>query len=221
MAVTWVRLKLTLPKEMWAGGASRVHPDASIRLLGALSGEDVGQSLVSIVAPDPEGVLESIAAHKGVEEITVLQRSDDEATVQIETTQPMVVLAAKRSGLPVEPPIKINNGKATITVAAVEDRVRELGRRLDGHTLEYEVEFIDRPVGCGEDLLTDTQTEILGAAIESGYYEQPRQCTLTELAKKIGVAKSTASETLRSAEATLVKQFTESASNEPSQKVVA
>lgn len=218
--MTWVRLTLILPEGMWTGDISRVHPEASIRLIGAMSGDEAGRALVSIVAPDPEGILESMNAHGDVEEVTLLQRSDDEVTVQIETAQPMLVAAAKRSGLPVEPPIKISAGEATITVAAVEDRIDELGRRLGDRTFEYDVEYVDRPAGFG-DLLTDAQSEILMAALESGYYEQPRGCTLTELAAKAGVAKSTASETLRSAEATLVKRFAGSLSQDSTRRVVA
>ena len=219
MIVTWVRLRLTLPEGTWAGDVSRSNSDASIRLLGALSDDDVGRSLVSIVAPDPDRVIGSMTDHAAVGELTVLQRSDDEVTVQFETTQPMLLLAAKRSGLPIEPPIKIGDGEATITVVGVEDRINELGRRLGDRTLEYDVEFIDRPVGF-EGVLTDGQIEILLAALENGYYERPRGCTLTELAGRIGVAKSTASETLRDAEAALVERFADSLPRDSSREVV-
>ncbi|MFB6303160.1 MAG: helix-turn-helix domain-containing protein [Haloferacaceae archaeon] len=45
--------------------------------------------------------------------------------------------------------------------------------------------------------LTDTQRETLVAAVDSGYLEVPRQCTLAELGDRLGVSESAASERFR------------------------
>ena len=58
-----------------------------------------------------------------------------------------------------------------------------------------------------ESLLTDDQYEPLAAAVERGYYDTPRTCTLTELAEAVGLAKSPTSEKLHRAERTVLKQF--------------
>lgn len=47
------------------------------------------------------------------------------------------------------------------------------------------------------------------AAVEAGYYDTPRTCTLTELADEVGLAKSTCSEILHRAEEIIVKEFIE------------
>lgn len=52
--------------------------------------------------------------------------------------------------------------------------------------------------------LTGTQREMLTAAVEEGYFEVPRDCTQEELAAKLGIRSSAASETLRRAMAELV-----------------
>ncbi|WP_231186810.1 helix-turn-helix domain-containing protein [Haladaptatus sp. DYF46] len=44
-------------------------------------------------------------------------------------------------------------------------------------------------------------------AVERGYYESPRQCTLTELAESFGVSKDTASGILHRAERRIIKRF--------------
>ena len=54
-------------------------------------------------------------------------------------------------------------------------------------------------------LLTDRQRECLQAALRLGYFEVPRECTLAELADRLGVDKSTASETIRRGQTRLVK----------------
>jgi hypothetical protein len=52
--------------------------------------------------------------------------------------------------------------------------------------------------------LTRCQRETLVRALERGYFEVPRDCSLAELAASLGVSESAASERLRRATATLV-----------------
>lgn len=53
--------------------------------------------------------------------------------------------------------------------------------------------------------LTDKQRETLEIALRTGYYEQPRNADLADLAGEIGVSKSAVSQRLRSAEAKIIK----------------
>jgi hypothetical protein len=57
------------------------------------------------------------------------------------------------------------------------------------------------------DLLTDQQRNLLVTAVEMGYYDTPRESTLTEVATAVDLAKSTASVTLHRAEERVVKEF--------------
>jgi len=56
-------------------------------------------------------------------------------------------------------------------------------------------------------LLTDRQRELLLAAVDAGYYDTPRECSLTDLATELDMAKSTVSETLHRAEGTIIEEF--------------
>lgn len=53
--------------------------------------------------------------------------------------------------------------------------------------------------------LTGTQYSLVVRAVELGYYDTPRECSLTDLAEAVGLAKSTVSETLHRAEGKLIK----------------
>ncbi|MEF8814090.1 MAG: helix-turn-helix domain-containing protein [Halovenus sp.] len=53
--------------------------------------------------------------------------------------------------------------------------------------------------------LSDRQREAVLAALELGYYDQPRGATHKDVAERLGCAPSTASEHLRKAEAKLVR----------------
>lgn len=64
--------------------------------------------------------------------------------------------------------------------------------------------------------LSGKERETLQSAIESGYYETPREITVSELADRLGVPQSTVSYRLRRAESKLAKgYFRESARSAP------
>ena len=78
--------------------------------------------------------------------------------------------------------------------AAVESLVHTLRRR----GLEIELASIKAARRGGS--LTERQDRVLGLAYTLGYFEFPKRINLTDLAKKLGVAKSTLSEILRTGE---------------------
>ncbi|MFC6835487.1 helix-turn-helix domain-containing protein [Halomarina ordinaria] len=59
------------------------------------------------------------------------------------------------------------------------------------------------------DLLTERQREFVLEAVDRGYYDSPRGCTLTDLAETFGVNRSAASGVLRRAERRIIEGFVE------------
>lgn len=60
-----------------------------------------------------------------------------------------------------------------------------------------------RPAG---ESLSDRQREVVESAVELGYYEEPREATVEDVADRVECAPSTAAEHLRKAEAVLVRR---------------
>lgn len=207
--MTHARLLVDIPPGPWIGDISRRYPDATFQVLTALPGDSEGFALVWIRTSPIGPVLDDITDHETLTDLAIIQQTETAATIQIETTAPMILLAAKRSGIPVEMPVRIQNGKATVDVSGSHERLSELGHQFSTLGLDFEVVYIQERLHPDQ-LLTDTQRELLLAAHELGYYESPRRCTLTELAGEVGIAKSTCSETLHRAEGIVIDQFVES-----------
>lgn len=212
--MTLVRLRLTLPEGSWVADVSRTHPETTFRVLGAIPGDETGFALISVVAESPESTIESIRAHEAVSLTNTVQRSEGRATIQVDTGRPLILEAAKRTGLPIEPPFPISDGEARVDVAGSRERISEFSRRLEDANIGCEIEFAGRR-DHADQLLTDTQRELVLTAIERGHYDVPRECTLTELADHAGIAKSTCSETLQRAESRLVRRFIRRLSDDP------
>jgi len=205
------RLELTLPDDIWIGTLSRAYPGATFRVLAAIPDGRSGSGLVELTAENVEVVLDAMRAHDEVTDMEVLNVSEDndDALVQFETSMPLLLLAARNSGVPLEMPFEIVDGTAVWELTAPSDRLSELGSQLRALGVSFTLESLTQDVGS-ESLLTDTQEELVRRAIEAGYYDTPRECSLTDLAAELNLAKSTASETLHRAESKIIKAFMDS-----------
>lgn len=80
----------------------------------------------------------------------------------------------------------------------------------DGVTVD--LEHVTEHQGWRAGALTATelphaQREAIKAAVTHGYYETPRECTITELSERLGVARSTLQYRLQRAESQLFAAF--------------
>ncbi len=200
------QLTITLPRHLWIAAISREHPTAVFRVLAAIPGDRSGYALVRVIGADVPEIIDAMERHPQLIELTLIQRSDGEATIQFETTAPLLLFCSQASGLPITLPVDIVNGEATVEVTGSTDRLGALADELRDFCFDFEVDYVQEHVHSNQ-LLSDRQRELVIEAAARGYYDSPRGCTLTELAEAIGIAKSSCSETLQRAEGTIIKHF--------------
>ncbi|ADQ68954.1 DNA-binding protein [Halogeometricum borinquense DSM 11551] len=201
-------LTVTIPDGIWIGDVTRAHPDATVRILSALTGDEAGVGLAEITAPDLQDVVSDIQDSDSVVELEILQQYQDTVLVQFETTMPLLLFPVQDSGVPLTMPFTIQDGQAEWELTAPQHRLSELGTQLDEFGIPFTVNEIRQHIEP-EQLLTERQLRLVSAAVERGYYDTPRECSLTDLAETLELAKSTCSETLHRAEEKIVKQFLE------------
>lgn len=201
------KLTITLPEEAWIGALSRALPEATFRVLAALPTDETGVGLVELRGPNLPALADRMREHEAVLSLDVLGASEDRMVVQFETSDPLLLLSVRESGLPLEPPVEIRDGEATVEVTASRDRLSMFGKQLEQFGMRFDVDFIRGEMEDRERLLTDRQRELIVTAVNQGYYDTPRKCSLTELAAELDMAKSTLSETLHRAEGTIISEF--------------
>jgi hypothetical protein len=199
-------ITVTIPEGVWIGDVSRAHPDASVRILAAHAEGETGVGLVEITGERVPEIVAAVEASESVTDLATIQRSENTALLQFETTVPLLLLLAQDSGVPIPMPFAIEAGEAEWAITAPQDRLSELGEQFEAFGVPFTLNEIRQHVEP-EQLLTDRQLRLLTAAVDRGYYDTPRECTLTELASEVGLAKSTCSETLHRAEEAIVKRF--------------
>ncbi|WP_435066606.1 helix-turn-helix domain-containing protein [Haloplanus sp. C73] len=199
-------LAVTLPDDIWIADISTRFPDATFRVLAALPDDETGVGLVEITADDIGTVLTRLDETPGVRVFETLYRGDDRALVQFETDDPLLLLSIRNSRAPFEPPVTITDGIATLEITAPRDRLSSLAEQFRTLGLEFDVRSVRTTIDS-ESVVTEAQRHLIETAIEEGYYDTPRTCTLTELADQLDIAKSTASERLHRAESAIIRAF--------------
>ncbi|MFC5366151.1 helix-turn-helix domain-containing protein [Salinirubrum litoreum] len=200
------RMTVTLPEMVWIGAVSQTYPDVTFEVLAALPADDRGVGLVELSGRDVLSAVAAMEDHEAVTSLSIVGTTPEEAVIQFETTEPLLLFSARESGLPLQPPITIRDGTATLELTTSRDRLAAMADQLDAMGLDYHVEWIKESVDP-ERVLTARQRELVLEAVEAGYYDSPRDCTLTELADDLGLAASTLSETLHRAEGKVVREF--------------
>ena len=149
-------ITLTVPDEVWIGRLSGAHPDARFRILAALPDGETGVGLAEVTAGDLEAVVSAVQGADEVTDLEVMQRREDTALVQFETTSPFLLFPVQTSGVPLELPFDLQSGSAVWELTATQERLSRLGEQLDAFGIEFSVDRL-QPYVEPDQLLTEQQ----------------------------------------------------------------
>jgi predicted DNA-binding protein (UPF0251 family) len=128
-------------------------------------------------------------------------------TIVVMNSHPIVTSAVPFADIAVMPPYSIGEEGMTITLRGVPKGISGFlaATRIILPPDKVSVISPEEPKHEARALLGERQMEILKLAIHHGYYQDPRAISMSDLSKKLGIARSTLGEHLDSAEAALVK----------------
>lgn len=163
-----------------------------------------------IEAPDFDVVGETLAADPTVAEFSTVDDADDRRTYRI-TYSPQATLLTPTildmGGLTQEARSH-ENGWILRLQLQDHDTLVSLDDFAESHGIHLEILDLDQDPAIPERSkygLTDCQTEALVTAYEHGYYDEPRETSLEELAATLGVSNTAVSGRLRRGSARLVE----------------
>ena len=199
-------IRIELPEGRWKGDVSRDHAEHSFRLLSTVQDGSAAIETVVVSGGDIADCLSEIRAHPDVDTSDTVDRREGRATVQLKTFEPVVLFAASRAETPLMYPVVLNYRTVIATVVGTHEGISSLGGQLRDDGLGFEVVYIHSEHDVSQ-VLTDRQEEVLFTAVKHGYYKSPRECTLTEVADELEIAKSTCSAILQRVERSVVEYF--------------
>lgn len=140
-------------------------------------------------------------------EQTIGSEKDGMETIVVMNSHPIVTTAIPFVDIAVIPPYSVSDDGMVLTLRGVPKGISGFlaATRLVLPPDKVSVISQEAPKHEALELLGERQLEILKLAVHHGYYEDPRGVSISSLAEKLGIARSTLGEHLQSAEAALVK----------------
>lgn len=204
VAMAQVRLKFKPP----AGEAvqlSAEHPDDVFKILASRPTEDGFLSLVEIETADPAAIIQYFEEASEVHSYEVLESDAGNLLIQHVRTQPEPHRIGQETGTIAKFPLTFRNGWMFMDLVITHERLSEFTDGLAAAGIPFEVLSVTQSVDV-MNLLTDRQREVITEAVERGYYDSPRECSLVDLADTLNMSQSTASGILHRAEEHIIKE---------------
>ncbi|WP_132059215.1 helix-turn-helix domain-containing protein [Halorussus amylolyticus] len=196
-----VRLKVGPMPDMVA--IADEFPDTVIRFVANYPSEDGVTSVLEVRTDDPgRFVTETEQWFSGSS--SVLHSDDDTVVIMIEGRPPDGYFVSEDIEYHPTTPVVAREGYLFIEFVMPESKMAAMWDALDERDVEYEVLSITDGYDV-VDTLTSRQREILATAVERGYYDSPRGCSLTDIADHLDVNKSVVSGVLHRAEGEIIK----------------
>ncbi len=171
-------------------------------------GNGLLQSLVEIDAGegDPQTIVDALKENRDVVDIEAIvpPKGKIVAALQVKDCKACHTLAESECFLTDAKALE-DGGLVWHILAQRRAAVEALVKSLQGNGIDVEVVSIRSAKAAG--MLTGRQEEVMSLAYRLGYFEFPKRINLTELADRLGVAKSTLSEILRTGEAKVLHSY--------------
>lgn len=200
-----VRMKVRLPRDSLVA-FSIDHPEDELRMLSSHRTPNGLRVVIDARTSDTATLVQTLDDAPEVRSYELLHTDQEGALLQIETEEHTPRVAARSAGMLPQYPMILTNGWQTIETITSWERLSQLNEEFERADVAFEILSITQSVEL-EDLLTDRQWEVLIEAVSRGYYDNPRGCTLTELAGVLDVNPSAVSGVLHRAEERIIKSF--------------
>ncbi|MHA1612953.1 MAG: helix-turn-helix domain-containing protein [Promethearchaeota archaeon] len=194
------KLLITFPSQLWLS-LTKKYTNLQFEIKAFIPVEQdpfVGNSLIAITGSVPDSFLQELDYHPSLISYSVMERTPNQMIINTVTKDHVLLLAIVKNMILVDLPVPVSNGVAEFVISSTRSNIDQFIHDLESRELLVEIKSIGV---YSEDLLqnvlTPRQFEVYNLAKQNGYYESPRQITLTELAREIDVAKSSLSSILQ------------------------
>ena len=185
---------------------SEAHPDAMFKVLGAWPDGEEFRLLVETNALGVDLLSRTLETIADVTDFDVRHAGDHRILFEVATTTPEPHGAMTDSGIVPSFPFDLEDGWLVGDLVASQNQLSAFRDELDSAGIEY---LITKVAATPEEpsLLTDRQREVVDTALAHGYYDSPRDCTLTTIAEHLDVNKSAVSRVLHRAEGKIIRAY--------------
>lgn len=195
----------------WLATISTEFHDNEFRLLATQLRDEGAFVILEVLTQKGDELVRRFGKTPEVDSLEIFHTDDRMVLLRFMTAATKSYDPLRRSkNISIYPTI-LRNGWFTVKLAASHDRLSNYTDELTAAGIPYRVLSLTQSHNSSE-LLTDRQWAFITEAVERGYYETPRGCTLAELAETFNIHKSAASRLRHRAENRIITEFVAEAS---------
>ncbi|WP_247004607.1 helix-turn-helix domain-containing protein [Halosolutus gelatinilyticus] len=184
----------------------RKHPDDEFEVLASFGTESGICVLMEVETQNAEAIIEDFEEAPHVQSYDVLNCTEQSLLIQHVMQQPTPYQMLHSTEILPNYPLKIQNGWVIVETFTSQEQLSQLKAAFEMNDVTYDVVSITS-IADPTTLLTDRQRRVVTKAFSHGYYNSPRECSLTDLAAELEISKSTASDILHRAEGHIISEF--------------
>jgi predicted DNA binding protein len=191
-------MKVVLPQSTWLHSLTVAHPDCHIEVLDRLLLTDrLMLTEARLHGPGFPDMAREVGLLPTVEQVEILEDDGSSGLVRVTHRTPDFMELFRKFRVLRRFPFSVMDGTAIWVVVGPDAKVRELLEGLSRLVPQVRVEAIHEAASASRHpLLTRRERELFRRAMSEGYFDVPRRVSLTELARRVNLAKSTLSRTL-------------------------
>lgn len=195
------------PVEDWLADASIEFPEAEFKILATQPTNNRLLEIVEITTVNGDRLIRHFEDASEVSSFEVIH--SDEQMILIQFTIPIseTYTALRASGIPLRYPALLQDGWFSKEITASQERLSSYTEALAAADAPFKIISLTQSHDSSA-LLTDRQFEFITEAVEYGFYDTPRDCSLTDLAAVFDINISAMSRLRHRAESRIIKQFT-------------
>jgi len=201
-----VQIELGDPPTNWLVALSHAHPGDEFRIVASYPDDDETVGILEVRTRDPDSILDEMCEIEELHSFEPMDSDGEILLVEYHSPEPEMQALVSESGTVPRYPVVFRDGTVVATQTTSHAQLAALTDAFESAGIDYEIRFLVQSLSSA-DLLTDRQREFVEEAIDRGYYESPRRCSLTELASQMDVHKTTAGDVLHRAERNIVTEF--------------
>lgn len=185
---------------------SERHPETEFNVLGAWPTDGQLRVLVETSTIGLHSLEEALSAISTLTDVEIRHSTAERILFEVSTPTPPPHGAMADSGVVPSFPLRLENGWFVGDITVSREQLSAFRDELDAGEIEYRLIQISGVEGAGG-ALTARQQEVVELAVDHGYYDSPRQCTLSELSDRLDVNKSVVSRILQRAEGHIITAY--------------
>lgn len=197
------RVKIRFPEQLWISHIFKKFHDVRMEIENFLPYDlenSIGNSIIEIKHHKVNLILDEIRNHKSVIEFSLLEKEENRIKFNVKTKDPYLLYAVINCGVLVDFPVNVKDGFAYWRLISNRESIDRLLNIFEERKIEFDLLRIgNSPYSLDDEKnkLTIEESNVLDQAINSGFFEIPRNISLEELANQLGKSKSALSVMLR------------------------